>query len=59
MVADPVVQESMKMSPTVAGLAAFGCAFGGMIFGSLVGDIFGRGFRGPIPGLALSEETPR
>lgn len=36
------------VAPEVAGLAAFGTAFAGMVVGSLVGRALGRGYAGPI-----------
>jgi len=51
------IDPSWEIPPEVAGFAAFGLAFAGMFFGSLLATAMGHGAVDPKPGKPASEET--
>jgi SSS family solute:Na+ symporter len=58
LIVNAVVEEDSpyRIAPELAGLSAFALAFGGMIFGSLLGRALGRGEETPEPDAPTTEE---
>lgn len=49
LVVNAIVEKQDQISPETAGWSAFGMAFGGMIFGSLIGHALGKGKEASSP----------